>query len=467
MVWSTDEIAEPERKPFWRRKRWWFAGALAVVSLAVILQVVKNRSEIARQLAAIRDRGEPTNLAELELYYKSPPPDQDVTQIWREGAVPIAAATTYQAARRIPFFGDVGAPPLLGEPWPEIERSRQLLQSNAVALQKLHDAAARGGQARYPIGLAAQLDNSQLLRNAARCLALEANVRAHDGDLSGAAESIRTGLLLSQSMAEAPTSISQLIRVSLHSMIIHELRRIGPVNLPDADLQRLQEAFSQIEFSSAVKRVAIGERAYGISMFDDPNSVGALPKHLQYASKLTHSMDLVTFLRLTTELVDLGDLSWPERTAAMDEWARRNSIRVTRLHGLSQLLAPMYPMMHTMFARSETQNRLAAVDVAIARYKQRHGRWPESLDALVPDFLAEALHEPITAAPFAYRTTDEGYLLYSPPNGRSSALLGNADPETGGDPRLVFRWPPLPDDEPETSTVEGTDEPSDSPEGEG
>jgi hypothetical protein len=227
-------------------------------------------------------------------------------------------------------------------------------------------------------------------------------------------------------------------------MTIAELKRIGPVNLPADDLRQLQVTLAQIEFSSAVKRVSVGERAYGISMFDDPGSVG-LPKHLQYLSVVSRSFDLSLFLQLTEELVEVSELPWPSRTGAMNEWAVRAHAQATVVTPLTQQLLPIFPMLHTLLARVETENRLAIVDVAIARYQQKHGRPPESLAELVPEFLAEVPTEPTTLTPFIYRANDAGHLLYCTNEIGSAVSLVQMDPETGVNPQWVFRWPPLPE----------------------
>lgn len=447
-------------KPIWRRWRWILAAAVIVLLAVSAVLYVRGQTEIAQQFAAIRARGEPTSMDELEAYYTPPSADQDVTQLWLSGAKLLAAQTAFPAVKQLPFIGEANNPPLLGQPWPKIGRSRQFLQKNAVELQQLHAAAERGGRARYLIGIA-NMNNSQLIRNAARCLQLEAYVRAHDNDLHGAAESIRTGLLLSQSLENGPSAIDQLVRIALHGVAIDTLKRIGPDNLPAADLQRLQTTLSQIEFSAAVKRVAVGERAYGLTAFDDPNASGALSTPVQYVYPLWQSADLMMFLRVTSELVAVSERAWPARADAMDEWAEQTRFRATRLHGLTQMLIPMFPTMHNILARAETANRLALISVAIGRYRQQHGRPPESLGALVPELFTELPLDPVADAPFQFRATEDGYLLYSPANSQVSVSIQKPDAETGADPRLVLRWPPPPEEpDPADNADESTDEPT-------
>jgi uncharacterized membrane protein YfcA len=64
---------------------------------------------------------------------------------------------------------------------------------------------------------------------------------------------------------------------------------------------------------------------------------------------------------------------------------------------------------------SHAITRLLACELALARYHRKFGKWPETLEALVPKYLPAAPLDPNspTADELKYRTTDSGYLLYS------------------------------------------------------
>jgi hypothetical protein len=64
--------------------------------------------------------------------------------------------------------------------------------------------------------------------------------------------------------------------------------------------------------------------------------------------------------------------------------------------------------------------------VPLKRYRLRHSRWPDSLDALVPAFLSEVPRDWMNGQPLRYRRNpDDTFTLYS------VGLDGNDD---GGDP---------------------------------
>ena len=57
--------------------------------------------------------------------------------------------------------------------------------------------------------------------------------------------------------------------------------------------------------------------------------------------------------------------------------------------------------------------RAAETICALQVYYIDHGEYPESLDALVPDYMPEVPIDPFTGDPMVYRQEGEPYTLYS------------------------------------------------------
>jgi hypothetical protein len=65
-------------------------------------------------------------------------------------------------------------------------------------------------------------------------------------------------------------------------------------------------------------------------------------------------------------------------------------------------------------ARGQTAVNLARVSLALERFRLAHGEYPESLDALAPQFIAKLPHDIIGGGPLKYRRTSDGqFVLYS------------------------------------------------------
>ena len=82
-------------------------------------------------------------------------------------------------------------------------------------------------------------------------------------------------------------------------------------------------------------------------------------------------------------------------------------------------------------AQAECSRRLLITAIALQRYHLRHSAWPDTLDQLVPDFLAQVPSDFMDGKPLRYKPVKDGrYLLYS---------VGENGIDDGGDGS-----PPLP-----------------------
>jgi hypothetical protein len=83
-------------------------------------------------------------------------------------------------------------------------------------------------------------------------------------------------------------------------------------------------------------------------------------------------------------------------------------------------------------ARVQTQVHEALIACALERYRLAHDAYPETLDALVPQFLAQIPPDLIGGRPLHYRRADGGkFLLYS---------VGWNETDDGGKPGSDDDW---------------------------
>jgi hypothetical protein len=68
---------------------------------------------------------------------------------------------------------------------------------------------------------------------------------------------------------------------------------------------------------------------------------------------------------------------------------------------------------YEIYQRVIAQKRAARLVVAMRRYKNRNGYWPESLDDIQSFVQAEDLIDSVNGGSFVYRLTDENFILYS------------------------------------------------------
>jgi hypothetical protein len=89
-----------------------------------------------------------------------------------------------------------------------------------------------------------------------------------------------------------------------------------------------------------------------------------------------------------------------------------------------------YYDIHDQYLRNIAEQRGTRVIIALRRYKNKRGRWPETLDGiknLVPE---EILVDPVNGGSFVYKLTEENFTLYS---------KGKNNIDEGGE--YQFSWP--------------------------
>ena len=58
-------------------------------------------------------------------------------------------------------------------------------------------------------------------------------------------------------------------------------------------------------------------------------------------------------------------------------------------------------------------DRMLAIDLACRVYRADRGQWPQTLDALVPQYLSRIPEDPLSGKPFVYRPSEPEFTLYS------------------------------------------------------
>ena len=95
-----------------------------------------------------------------------------------------------------------------------------------------------------------------------------------------------------------------------------------------------------------------------------------------------------------------------------------------------------YQIAHEIYLRTLVINRGIYIMVALKRYKNENGRWPQTLDYIKPRVAKDVLTDPHTNDPFVYKLTDDGFVLYS--KGPNNIDEGGSD-KNGADDKAI--WP--------------------------
>ncbi|HEY1376620.1 MAG TPA: hypothetical protein VGF55_07490 [Gemmataceae bacterium] len=301
-------------------------------------------------------------------------------------------------------------------------------------------ALVRYPRGRHPITYAAD-GVSTLLRHADdmssvhwRVLEPLTLVLAHEGDAAGALTACHATLNLGRSIGDEPFAVSQLVRARYSRSAVRGLERVLGQGEAPADVLAVLQAELAAEADYDPWDVVLrGERAVSFQVMEalqtgvlKPSMFRALARTTPGAAARRSEMDkarewladrfgvdtraaLAWRLRHMTRLKDAGRLPWPERRAAVAALAEEEA-------DAPELARPLLWLTEnfiTAVQAAQARCRCAAVAIAVELYRLRHGRWPDSLAALVPDFLPAAPLDPLDGRPLRYKRLAHGVAVYS------------------------------------------------------
>jgi hypothetical protein len=294
----------------------------------------------------------------------------------------------------------------------------------------------------------------QYCRTVMDLLSLDARLRAQDGDIEGALTSVLCIVSTGGSIGDEPTLLSQLVRMGGEGLATNTLERVLAQGHGSSNsLANVQHVFedeaSQPLFLFGVR----GERAGHHQMISAIESgelkVSSVTASLLRTSKgklegwwedLSGEIELRRshgpWIRVMTEVVEIAKLPIEEQRPRLRSYGR--SIDKEAGHGKFPvyigLLVPSMIRVGESFYRNQALLRCAVVGLAAERYRIGHGHWPDSLSALVPEFLEKVPLDPYDAKPLRYRRLKDGVLMYSvgPDEQDNGGKLDREDPRKPG-----------------------------------
>lgn len=353
------------------------------------------------------------------------------------------------------------------------------------AIELLHQVLERPRldfQLDYKKGAALLLPHLAPLKHAAQKLDAAAVCDLHNGDAGAAATNILTLVELVQKNDSEEVLISHLVRMALLAIAVTPTwELLQATNVTDAQLAALQNGwermnyFKDTEISFTMERVwmmeAIDksraspegfEKTFGLaaSMSSSSSSssgwtwspdweeITKRPRHAvaevmwrfswSYSDEL-RALQMEQIILETLRMIQTNQSQFYK--ADYDAMtARASSLGITNV-GEAFFRALKIPDFREEFGdwglsaavnnaiRAETMRRVVVTAVALKRYQMKHGKFPETLNELVPEFTRSVPIDPYDGKPLRYHpSADETYLLYS---------VGDDGKDDGGDPTMT------------------------------
>ena len=334
------------------------------------------------------------------------------------------------------FTGDIKVLPQAQAPATDVLLTLGTFDSTIEELR----AAARRPFSRFPLEYDEdcwgniRLPHLSVLKRCLQVLHLRAGAELQNGQNEKALDDVKLSLRLVDSIRNEPFVISHLVRAELLQIALNPIYQgLSEHCWTDAQLLALGADLQKIDFLADCRTAMRGERA------GDVATVNWLQRSRKNYSK---------FGAVSSES---GTLRWIMATWGPSGWLEQNKIRIcgyftnldavvdfkirtvqpeaarqpvkvleaekrrlTPFNFLEEPLLPYLTAVITKFAYTQTAADLARTACALERYRLAHGGYPETLNALVPHFIAQVPHDVIGGQPLKYRRTDDGkFILYS------------------------------------------------------
>jgi ABC-type transport system involved in multi-copper enzyme maturation permease subunit len=263
-------------------------------------------------------------------------------------------------------------------------------------------------------------------------LSVDLLLRAQEGAIDDALESCRAVVNAGRAIGDEPPPYVQLYRMQLHDLAVRRIERVLAQGRPsESALAALQNLLDDEErqpllliamrgkralddrFMESVQRGTgrvLDQAGYGQNVLNLPpdRMWGAAMDLFQYVTVPLLSRPLkiqrAEALSFHTKLVEIAKFQPEQAPVAL---ARQGTV--------SSLLVEQYLLRWFLptLQRSQAKVRCTIVALAVERYRRAHGRWPDSLSALIPKFLEKVPIDLYDGQPLRYRRLADGVVIYS------------------------------------------------------
>jgi hypothetical protein len=324
--------------------------------------------------------------------------------------------------------------PLTGRPLDVLRSELSRLQAALVEARKLVDYP----DGRYPIVWKVDFFNTsveevQQSRWVCVLLAYDAFLRAQDGDTEGAWLSGHAAVNVGRAVGDEPDLICQLVRAAEVDTAVHSVERSLAWGSPGEHaierVQRLLEREDE-EVPALIRHALRGRRALVHRMLE-AYEAGRLTGEQMFgqmgreSSVNLESLDPfrvprmqqahAAYLRDVTALIEATDLPFAVQRTRIDGLTGGAPICGNGIWSreLTAMFLASDAKVLAIGPRQRARLRGAIAALAAERYRKKQGRWPDSLKALTPDYLARVPADPYDGAPLRFRRLADGLVIYS------------------------------------------------------
>ncbi len=245
------------------------------------------------------------------------------------------------------------------------------------------------------------------------------------GESKKALLACRAALNAARALGDEPSQLSQFIRRDGVNHACWAIERtLGQGEPPSEDMADLQKLLENEDAFPALLVAARGERATGHRVFEGVEHgelsledlagrrMGRLERTISPLWHMDVREDHALFLSLMTRRIQ--ELQKPiQEQVTLDKDFVQEVRRLSKRAFITQSLLPALSTAGETFRRKHAYLRCALVALAAERFRHEKKVWPDSVDQLCPQYLAEPMLDPFDGKPLRYRHVEDGVIIYS------------------------------------------------------
>ncbi|MBN1506461.1 MAG: hypothetical protein JW955_06425 [Sedimentisphaerales bacterium] len=450
-----------------KRSKWMLTGiGIVVVALGTMYGVALSRAtaRLREAYAALEKDGRPMRLADVTP--EKVPDEQNAALLYAKAASMLKT----QPAPDKNLLKDLGK--LSGAPFRKTDRPEKLAEQeqDVAKLKQLMSqdivdqaiATVEQGTQRpacqfaddYDINVSLSLPIMEDMRDLIRVLGTKLYLETEAGHVQKAWDLIPTLLRFADAPRNVPGGDNHLARMAMIGYSCATIRRLCETAPPDEeDYKRIEGLLTSLDDAEPLiraidaERLLLGERLFSLP---DDELFEALRRE-RWSDKLAEPgpayrlkfrfltfkprfiADHASYLQMMRLLV--RTLQGPFVSRDSPEYKQIDGL--FKGHFVTQNVAPFVWGVHWIHCRTAASVRITLAGLALLRYKQGHGAWPSTLDALD----LKGLTDPFTQQSLLYRPEGKGFIVYSVDDDRKDNG-GITEPlERRGGRDIVWRFP--------------------------
>lgn len=395
-----------------------------VIAHGLLVLSIKGRFEAG--VRAIKANGEPVSAAELA---GAKVPDSQNGAIVFEKAFKLL--DTKESKKAVELLGKKNPP----VPW--LEGQRAAIELGAVV--PLTEEALSRPSCQFPIkwaeGAHASFGHLAKLRSLVKVLSTAAVIDAQYGRMDEAFRKIMLAFKAARVCRNEPSLISTLVTLACTDTANKGLVGVIKCGEPnDKQTMVFNKILADTNYESSMANALKGERAVGLSGFNNPNDTDRSLVALFYGNCITsydepepNRYKLQALLNVARPIVYADGVLYTQTMSKYiailekhDDSARQQlkafsdvSSSIPRYAICTLIQCPVYHTGALILHSTRARTALTQILLAAQRYKASHGQYPETMAQVRSVGISDIPMDPFSGKDFVYKRTTKGFTVYS------------------------------------------------------